>query len=473
MDDLILSLDAFVRAVGIKKNTSHAMFLGAGASITSGVPSAGLCVWEWKRDIFLTNNPGLEDQFTELSLSSVKKRIQAWLDSKGGCPSEGADEEYSEYIRKCYPLAENRRAYFQAKVQAAKPHFGYQLLCAMAEAEIIRSVWTTNFDNLTSRAAANFQLTPVEIGMNSQHRAFRQPTKGELISVALHGDYRYDPLKNTSEELRNQEAALRLALIDLTKDVTLIVCGYSGRDHSIMDALTTAYSRAGTGVLYWCGFGDPIPEAVEELLTAARSNGRTAYYVPTMGFDDLMSRLARFCLTTSQRKQCEAVLTKSTETTSLSRSPFSIGPSCIGGIIKSNAFEITLPTEVLSLEIQNWPSEKTWEWVRQIAREHGFVAVPYRKKLPSTDSPSGSDGYLRRVLAFGIADDVRAAFSAAGVASIARTPIGDDDIRHDDSAMMSLLLQTVVNILADKHHLSTDGRNRLSERTSYETRTCK
>ena len=473
MDDLALTLDAFVRAIGIRKNTPHAMFLGAGASITSGVPSAGLCVWEWKRDIFLTNNPGLEDQFTELSLPSVKKRIQNWLDSKGGYPTEGADAEYGEYIERCYPLAENRRAYFQAKVQAAKPHCGYQLLCAMAEAEIVRSVWTTNFDNLTSRAAANFHLTSVDVGTDSQHRVFRQPTKGELINVALHGDYRYDTLKSTSEELRCQEAALRQALIDLTKDVSLIVCGYSGRDHSIMDALATAYSQVGTGVLYWCGFGDSIPKSVEDLLTAAKNSKRTAYYVPTMGFDDLMSRLARFCLTASQRKQCEDILTKSTETTSVSRVPFSIASSCIGGIIKSNAFEITLPTEVLSLEIQNWPAEKTWEWVRQIASEHGFVAVPYRKKLPTTDSLAGSDGYLRRVLAFGLADDVRAAFSAASVASITRTPIGDDDIRYDDSAMMSLLLRTVVKALADKHDLSTDERNRLSERTSYETKAYK
>src|SRR5271157_5124279 len=136
--DYVLSLDAFVRSIGIKKHTPHAMFLGAGASITSKIPSAGLCIWEWKRDIFLTNNPGLEDQFTELSLPSVKRRIQNWLDGKGGHPPAGADEEYSHYIEKCYPSAENRRAYFQSKVQAAKPHIGYQLLCAMAEAEIIR-----------------------------------------------------------------------------------------------------------------------------------------------------------------------------------------------------------------------------------------------------------------------------------------------------------------------------------------------
>ena len=108
--DFFLPLDAFVRAVGIKKNSPHAMFLGAGASITSGIPSASLCTWEWKRDIFLTNNPGVEDQFSELSLPSVRRRIQSWLDSKGGYPTLDSDAEYSHFITSCYPLAENRRA---------------------------------------------------------------------------------------------------------------------------------------------------------------------------------------------------------------------------------------------------------------------------------------------------------------------------------------------------------------------------
>jgi len=192
-----------------------------------------------------------------------------------------------------------------------------------------------------------------------------------------------------------------------------------------------------------------------------------------MGFDDLMSGLARFCLTATQRKQCEAILTKSTEATGLCRAPFSVAAGCIAGIIKSNAFEITLPTEVLSLEIETWPPDKPWEWVRQIAHEHGFVAVPYRKKLPSTDAPAGSDGYLRRVLAFGLPDNVWDAFAAAGVKSITRTPIGDDDIKYDDSATMSLLLRTIVKALAGKHGLSSDERNRLSEQTNYDTKTYK
>ena len=45
--DLILTLDAFVRAIGVNRGVPHALFLGAGASVTSAVPSAGTCIWEW------------------------------------------------------------------------------------------------------------------------------------------------------------------------------------------------------------------------------------------------------------------------------------------------------------------------------------------------------------------------------------------------------------------------------------------
>ena len=81
-ENLVLSLDAFVRSIGVRRSTEHALFLGAGASVSSGVPSAQACIWEWKRDLFLTNNPGLEEQFKESSLPSVRQRIQQWLDKQ-------------------------------------------------------------------------------------------------------------------------------------------------------------------------------------------------------------------------------------------------------------------------------------------------------------------------------------------------------------------------------------------------------
>ena len=152
-EQVILSLDAFVRSIGVRRAAPLAIFLGAGASTSSGIPSAQMCIWEWKRDIFLTNNIGLRPQFSELSLASVRQRIQRWLDRQGIYPNEGAPDEYSVYIEACYPIPESRRAYFQEKVRNARPHTGYQLLPALASQGLVRSVWTTNFDQLTARSA--------------------------------------------------------------------------------------------------------------------------------------------------------------------------------------------------------------------------------------------------------------------------------------------------------------------------------
>jgi hypothetical protein len=220
-DDLILGLDAFIRSVGISKGSPHALLLGAGSSISSGVPSAASCIWEWKRAIFLTRNPGLEAQFAEISLPAIRAKIQRWLDGERIYPSQDAPEEYSSYIQECYPIADDRKAFFQEKVRQAVPHIGYRLAIKLAEAGIIRSVWTPNFDGLTAKAAAHsHSISAIEAGIDCQERLPRKPKRNELVCVSLHGDYRYDPLKNTTTELQQQEATLRGALIEELKDAS-------------------------------------------------------------------------------------------------------------------------------------------------------------------------------------------------------------------------------------------------------------
>ncbi|MFN0317116.1 MAG: hypothetical protein ACKVQA_19005 [Burkholderiales bacterium] len=156
-----ITIDALVPSIAINKNIQHAVFLGAGASISSGIPSASACIWEWKRSIFVTNNPGLESQFRELSLPSVKDRIQKWLDAQRTFPKSGAPEEYGFYINACYPRQDDRRAYFASYLAQSQSHIGYQLLALMARAGTISSVWTTNFDALSARAAAAVNVTTI------------------------------------------------------------------------------------------------------------------------------------------------------------------------------------------------------------------------------------------------------------------------------------------------------------------------
>lgn len=449
-----LQTDALIRAVAVNRGTPHVFFLGAGASITSGVPSVDRCIWEWKREIFLTNNPGLEAQFSELSLPSVRQEIQRWLDRRGGFPAAGSPEEYGFYIERCFPVSEDRRAWFERAIRPVRPHVGYKALCALAQAGIAESAWSTNFDMLAARAAADFNLSAIEVGLDTGGRLPRTVRSGEFLCVALHGDYRYDRLRNTPAELQVQDRKLRDRLIERIKNRPLIVAGYSGRDDSVMDALRSAYSAEGLGALYWCTYGDEdVPPRVLELIEAARRCRRAAFLVPTQGFDDLLARLALRCL---DDEASEGIRTKALEAIeqALEREPFAVEPVAAGSLIKSNAFVIQCPSEVYEFEPTEWPEERAWAWVEEKTKGRDVVAVPFRN----------------RIVCMGDLDSIRSAFDGLVKGPVERTPIVEADLRLETGAIVSLLRRALVRSIASTWSLKSDGRARLWDPVEQETR---
>jgi hypothetical protein len=444
---MVLSLDAFVRSIGVRRSTPFAMFLGAGASTTSGVPSAQMCIWEWKRQIFLTNNPGLEEQFRELSLEGVRRKIQKWLDRQGGYPAENSPEEYGFYIEKCFPISDDRRAFFEQKVRDARPHIGYRLLCHLAEADLIRAVWSTNFDALPARAAANFRLTPLEVGIDTQDRIVRTPGTAQLLCVSLHGDYRYDQLRNTSRELQTQQTALQDALVQHLKNTPLVVCGYSGRDQSVMQALLAAYNQSGTGAIYWCGYSDgDIPTHVASLIASARAHGQQAHYVPTLGFDDLLTRVALHCLQDERRKAVTQCLVEFIDNGVLARRPFDVPAYQANTLIKSNAFAIQFPSELFQFDLKVWPPQgKVWSSIRETIGKRFIAAAPFKGKI----------------LALGTIDEIKDAFGENIQGPIERTPVSPTELRYDDGAVVSLMCEALVRSVAESVALHSDQRHEL------------
>lgn len=448
--DIVLSFDAFIRSVGVRSTAPFAFFLGAGASTSSGIPSAQMCVWEWKRQIFLTNNPGLEEQFAELSLDGVRRRIQKWLDRQSGYPKEGSQDEYGFYIRQCFPIQEDRRAYFQAMVREAVPHTGYRLLCHLAEADLVRSVWSPNFDGLAARAAANFKLTPIEVGIDTQNR-LRPTNKREFLCVSMHGDYRYDNLKNTPDELQEQEAALRAGFIAELKDTSLIVSGYSGRDASLMEAMRAAYSQPGGGILYWCGLTDSAPPpCVEALIRHARKNGRQAYFVPSVGFDELLTRLGLHCLQGDARKSAVKALEESAPDDRLARAAWQVSRHHASTLIKSNSFAIECPSEMLCFDLKQWPKEKVWASIRASTKGRAIVAVPLKGKI----------------FALGLIDDIKGAFRDNIKGAIERTPVASKDLALEDGAVVSLMREALTRAMAEANGLDTDERHDLWDKVA-------
>ena len=139
----ILQLDEFLRSIKQNIDTPHSLLLGAGASIESGIPSAADCIWDWKREIYLSQNPGAIGNFDNSKSEGVRRVIQRWIDSQNIYPAENSAEEYSYFAEKAYPIADDRRKYFQHLVSNHDPSLGYHLISLLALENIIKSVWTT------------------------------------------------------------------------------------------------------------------------------------------------------------------------------------------------------------------------------------------------------------------------------------------------------------------------------------------
>jgi SIR2-like domain len=375
-----------------------------------------------------------------------------WLDRQAEFPSKGSADEYGFYIEACFPISADRRAYFAEKIRAARPHLGYHILCKLAESALVDSVWTTNFDGLPARAAGNYSVTPIEVGIDSQERLPRQVRSGELLTVSLHGDYRYDALRNTPEELQQQETSLRKALIERLNAMPCLVVGYSGRDRSIMQTFEEAYSAKGTSTLYWCGFAE-ITNEIENLLETARAAGRKAFYIPILGFDDLMTRLGLFASDGAQRDLIKQIVASFGGTDTHSRRSFSIPKLNSSTVIKSNAFEVECPSEVFAFDLKEWPKEHVWQYLRSLALGSEFVAAPFKGK----------------VLAIGLLDSIKSKFGENIKGAIERVPITTDDLRYEDGAVTRIMREALVRSLVQKSGVHSDGHSELWKTTAIQT----
>jgi hypothetical protein len=189
IDDIKLDYDAFLRSICQNKDTQFSIFLGAGASISSQIQSASDCIWEWKRDIYKSSNPDSSLYFNNYKSEEVRKAIQYWIDKQGGCPTVNSTEEYSFYAEKAYPIPEDRMRYFANLSESKEPYVGYKLLCLLNKFNIIKSVWTTNFDGLVERAAHQLNITPINVNLDDPQRIFRNLSSKELWKDTIKVQY--------------------------------------------------------------------------------------------------------------------------------------------------------------------------------------------------------------------------------------------------------------------------------------------
>lgn len=280
-----------------------AWLLGAGASATAGIPTGYQMIQEFRTRLFASET-GISLREIDPADPVWQSRIDLHHERKGILPAKGDPSEYSRAFEALYPTPEDRRLFIRNQVSKGSPSLGHKVLGSLLGARKTSCVFTTNFDSLIESAAtiasqllpASERGTPTLAAIDNAARAETCLRESEWpLIVKLHGDYQSVALKNTDQELAQQDAQLRLVLTQALQRFGLVVVGYSGRDESVMQALSAVLRfpvRYPKGIYWLCRDADSLLPSVRELLEQAELAQVDVHLVRGTTFDELCGDIA-------------------------------------------------------------------------------------------------------------------------------------------------------------------------------------
>ena len=278
---------------------NFAWFLGAGASRSAGLPTATDIIWDLKRRYYCREeNQEIERQ--DVQNEAVQARIQSFMDARG-LPAAWAEDEYGTYFEKIYGAnKEQQRRYLMEFLSEEKVSLvvGNRVLGALIASGLTRVAFTTNFDSVVEKSVAEVGGKSLSaFHLEGSFAAIQALNNEEYpIYCKLHGDFRYESIKNLPADVARQNEELAACLVNAGRRFGFVVAGYSGRDASVMKVLHNVLDggNAFPHGLFWTGLkGSPIPPAVDQLLERAGARDVDARYVEIETFDALMLRLWR------------------------------------------------------------------------------------------------------------------------------------------------------------------------------------
>jgi NAD-dependent SIR2 family protein deacetylase len=265
--------------LNILKNTrdSHpnfVVFLGAGASITSGITSAKQLINQWRiqyYEMYCDKSEPIEEAL----------RREHWLNS---------EEEYSILFEYLYDQPSQRREFIESCIKNANPSWGYIYLVNLIRNKVFNTIFTVNFDDLLNEACYLFSndARPIVCAHDSSIASIRITSQRPKI-IKLHGDFLFDNIKNTVRELETLEQNTQEKFKQYAAEFGFIVIGYSGNDRSIMDTFNTLlrYDDNFPHGIYWCIRSETkLSKKVEALTRHPKF-----HIVEITGFDEVFAEL--------------------------------------------------------------------------------------------------------------------------------------------------------------------------------------
>lgn len=419
-------------------------FLGAGASAAAGIPTAGHMILDFKRTLYCTATRTLVRSMADLNDPAVLARFRAYFTPEKGFPADGSDEEYAKLFERTYPDEKDRRRYLANLLTAAVPSFGHLALAALIKLDKVRAVWTTNFDRTIEDAIARVLGTTnrtivAELGHPELAEQALNEGRWPLV-VKLHGDFQSRELKNTTEELKAQDGRLRRSCVDACRRQGLAVIGYSGRDHSVMDALEDAIDGGNgfpSGLFWFHRPGSPPLTRVTQLLDKAKTLKVDAHLVEVETFDELLGDTF-IPVKDALPPDIVELLNQRPQRTTAAKVPTPQGGM---PVIRFNALPVT-------------ESPKTCRVVK--------CSIGGAKEVRDAVKAAGADLVVGRrgvgVLAFGSDAEIRKAFESHQITGYDVYAIEPRRLQYDDSVELGMLNDAIARALMRDRPLNGSRR---------------
>lgn len=279
----------------LKQEIKPIFLLGAGASVRSGIPPSDLLVDAIARWGYCKTH----DRFYE-DPTLMRSDWWPWLKHQHWFREDiPRADHYPKAVEAVLKPQNNRRAFFQTVLRpGVPPSTGYSALARLLARKVVRTVLTTNFDQLLVTAARSVPEVHAitEIKTADDFKIFSVDPQYPQV-VYIHGSVDHYTDQNLENETERLNSALVDLLLPLLRDHPLVVIGYRGAEPSVMRHLLAEQKDKCLGYrhgIYWCHRPGRQPNEaaplLDELLRVVRSN---LQFVEIDGFDELMEMLDR------------------------------------------------------------------------------------------------------------------------------------------------------------------------------------
>jgi hypothetical protein len=244
--------------------------LGAGASVSSGIPSGGELAKKW---------------YDELKEDIAPEELDAWQ-TRINFDSQRIAEFYPEIFNRRFRNHPQQSGYrkLQELMENAEPSIGYSFLAQVLTETQHKFVITTNFDHMIEDSIRTYTaMRPLVIGHESLAQFVNTRSNRPTI-IKVHRDLLLHPF-NEPENTKQLEEPWGVALASVLQHYHLVVIGYGGNDGSLMRYLTSLQNNRKS--IYWCHRKEDVINAKTEVLLKQRNDCK----VEIAGFDELMYAL--------------------------------------------------------------------------------------------------------------------------------------------------------------------------------------